>query len=301
MPAERSPLWGQLPSVVDPTAEELGRIRRGIDERLRKRAATDAGGCVLIPGVIARARDPVVVARVEGSARRARSRAPNGPSIVPLDRGSVSSFSAQTPAAPQILAPEAPLAAPVAAAAPRLQRHTTAAPRLPVRPEADDPEAALLGSALRQLRREHNPRGALSVLKSYQEEFPAGILRPEAVLVEAESLVALGKHQELVNLLTPEAVSEAPRSTELSLLRAEALSHLDRCREAIPVFSSLLATTLEDEPVQTSSLAERALFGRALCRIRVGQVAAARHDLELEASQFPDEAAKARQTLESLP
>jgi hypothetical protein len=200
-----------------------------------------------------------------------------------------------------MLAPEPmPLPAPVPAAIPRHHRALSAAQPAPARLDADDPEAALLGRALRQLRREHNPQGALSVLKAYQQEFPVGVLRPEAVLVEAESLVALGRHQELVDLLTPEAVSELPRSTELSLLRAEALSHLERCHEAIPVFSSLLSTTPEDESASDSSLRERALFGRALCRARIGQVGAARRDLELEVAQFPDEAAKARQTLESL-
>jgi len=306
MSVERSPLWGRLPPVAEATPEQLNGIRRAVEERARVLAARRRRQLRLIPGLmvglgllwwfLAGRAPPVPAASVTALERTG------------LERPARSSY-ASTPAVPIAPppsalseAPPAPVPLPVPPTVAPVRPHRVAAMvrRSPEHPDADDPEATLLGSALKQLRRNHDPQGALSVLETYQQEFPTGVLRPEAVMIRAESLVDLGRHQDLVDLLTPEAVADLPRSTELSLLRGEALSHLDRCREAIPLFSALLSASLLDEPAVDSSLRERALYGRALCRAHTGQVAAARRDLELEAAQFPEQAAKARRTLETL-
>lgn len=290
MSVERSPLWGRLPPVAEATPEQLNGIRRAVEERARVLAARRRRQLRLIPGLmvglgllwwfLAGRTPPVPVASVTALE-------PTPPEV----QREVLPVAAPAP----VPLPVPPTVAPV-----RPHRVAAMVRRSPEHPDADDPEATLLGSALKQLRRNHDPQGALSVLETYQQEFPTGVLRPEAVMIRAESLVDLGRHQDLVDLLTPEAVADLPRSTELSLLRGEALSHLDRCREAIPLFSALLSASLLDEPAVDSSLRERALYGRALCRAHTGQVAAARRDLELEAAQFPEQAAKARRTLETL-
>jgi hypothetical protein len=206
-------------------------------------------------------------------------------------------------AAPQAApAPTPPEALPSVPTVPAISAHRHRSFATARRPsetlDDDDPEAVLLESALKRLRREHDPRGALAILDTYQANHPAGVLRPEALVIRAETLLDLGRYRELVDLLGPERVSDLPRARDLALLRAEALSHLDHCREAIAVFDALLSGPLRN--ATASDRRERALYGRALCLAKTGRLNAARRDLELEAREFPDQAAKVRQTLETL-
>ncbi len=294
MPVERSPLWGRLPPVEPPSPGQLNAIQRAIEERALVLAVRRRRRQRLIP--------PGLIVGLGLLWWLLASRAPPVAASVP-ERVATPGLAAVAPVVLPAALPDAPVPLAVAPVRPHRTSAANQRPRQLPRQllEVDDPEATLLGSALKQLRRNHDPQGALAVLATYQKEFPSGVLRPEAVMIKAESLVDLGRHEELVDLLTPEAIAGMPRSTELSLLRGEALSRLDRCREAIPLFSALLSKALVDDAAVESSLRERALYGRALCQAHIGQAEAARRDFELEAVEFPEQAAKARRALETLP
>jgi tetratricopeptide (TPR) repeat protein len=208
----------------------------------------------------------------------------------------------QTPVAIAMIAPQGeppaipvPMPTAVASAAISPARHRRLA-HSPRPPDADDDaEANLLAQALQLLHRHHDTQGALSLLESHASRFPHGQLSGEVALVRAEALLRLGRRQELVEQLDPEATKGLPRAAELSLLRAEVLSQLGRCNEAIPGFSALLGGALE------ARLRERALFGRALCYAAGGRASEAREDLARVLEEFPAKRARVLQTLEGLP
>jgi tetratricopeptide (TPR) repeat protein len=170
--------------------------------------------------------------------------------------------------------------------------------RRPIEPkhdaEAEDAESALLASALQRLHREHDASGTLLMLESYPSRFPHGQLAGEVALVEAEALLKLGRREELVERLDPSRIGRFPRASELLLLRAEALAKLGRYSEASAAFSELLDGPLEREP------RERALYGRALCRMELGRADGAREDLALLMAEFPSEKPKVMRALQSL-
>jgi hypothetical protein len=224
-------------------------------------------------------------------------------------------FANMTPAplAAPDSAPQLPSPAPILAAVPPDQPGPMIVPpvspsssglasshraRKPMEPkrddETEDPESALLATALQRLHREHDASGALSLLEAYPRRFPRGQLAGEVALVEAEALLKLGRREALVERLDPDIVGKYPRAPELALLRAEALSKLGRCAEALPAFSALLDGPLEPQT------RERALFGRALCRATVGRSEGAREDLARLLVEFPSEKPKIARVLESL-
>jgi hypothetical protein len=157
-----------------------------------------------------------------------------------------------------------------------------------------DGETALLAGALHRLHREHDALGALAMLEAYPRRFPQGQLAGEVTLVEADALLKLGRREELVERLNPEVIGQYPLANELALVRAEALAKLDRCQEALPAFSALLVEPLEPQP------RERALYGRALCRVSLGRTEGAREDFARLLVEFPSDKAKVFRVLETL-
>lgn len=143
-------------------------------------------------------------------------------------------------------------------------------------------ESQLLSEALRLLRREDDPRGALALLLSHEERFPKGALRPEAQGAQVEALLRLGRRAEALRLLERLPVSGLPRADELRLLRGELRGEAGRCAEAVADFSAIL-----DRPGAAGAAGERALYGRASCRARQGDKAGARADLVSYLSRYP--------------
>jgi hypothetical protein len=142
-------------------------------------------------------------------------------------------------------------------------------------------ESRLLARALDQVRTARDYAGALATLAEYDARFPAGVLKREAALARLDALTALGQSDAALELLDSMDTS-GPRASEVLVLRGELRSNAGRQREALADFARALATRL------ARSLRERAIYGRASCRARLGDVAAARSDLEDYLAAFPD-------------
>jgi tetratricopeptide (TPR) repeat protein len=192
------------------------------------------------------------------------------------------------PSVPPPSRPDAPArsdeARPPSAAVPPRSR-----PRAPARPDEARPpsaperqegslaaEAKLLASALRALRQQHNAKQALAILDEYDVQFPAGTLASEARAARAEALLRTGRKTEALELLDRQKLSP-----ELQVARGELRLAAGRVREALADFDAALAGT-QDE------IEERALYGRAACRVRLGDPAGGRADLREYLRRFPE-------------
>jgi hypothetical protein len=186
---------------------------------------------------------------------------------------------------PSLPAPErrpAPEAAPAAPAK---------APSAPVEAPAEAPaqssrlglEAASLEAALSALKGGGPERGsrALSALDQHLRAFPGGALELEARVARVDALLVLGRRQEARRELSLLPIERVGRKNELRLIRAE-LRADDDCRAALQDFQVLV-----DSPLPPS-WAERALFGRGACRLRLGDKAGAEHDFADYLARFPN-------------
>jgi len=143
-------------------------------------------------------------------------------------------------------------------------------------PPPEETEGHMLAAAVARLRREHDPRGALSLLDRYSEHFPRGLLAPEAERARLEALLDLGDHGTALALLDRDG---AP-TLDLLLVRAELRAEVARYAEAAQDFTASMSGARDDA-------LERALFGRAVCFRKRGQEAAARADLLAYQRRFP--------------
>ena len=143
-------------------------------------------------------------------------------------------------------------------------------------------ESELVGLALRRLRRDHDPRGALAALDEHDTRFAGGALGPEAEIARIEVLLALDRRKEALAILNGMAFPDSARGRELLVVRAE-LRAGGGCREAVADFTRALV-----DPALEAPLAERALHGRAACHITMGNRSAASADLDAYLRRFPD-------------
>jgi hypothetical protein len=209
--------------------------------------------------------------------------------------------------------PVAPVVAPLAASvepAPRASRARPAAvepPPLPApdlappaatpapAPSAIAEEAALVGAALRRLREHGDAAGALALLDEHDSRFSrASALTDEARTTRVEALLRLGEHGRALALLDEHTPRPSGRGRELLVARGELRAAVGRCREAVADFDALLG-----DDTASDGVAERALYGRAACRARLGAGDGARADLEAYVTRFPagQFAARARAAL----
>lgn len=142
-------------------------------------------------------------------------------------------------------------------------------------------ESELLSRALAKLRRDHDPRTALQLLDEHERSFPSGVLRLEADVARVDALLALGRDAEALALLQRLPIDRVGRSSELRVIRGELLAQKNP-KLALADFDAALKRDLPRE------LEERALFGRAASRIRAGDEASGRADLETYLSKYPD-------------
>jgi hypothetical protein len=183
---------------------------------------------------------------------------------------------------PEVVAPGAVAARPLAGAAEAGRGVASAtAEAVAAGPEsALSRESALLSRALRALRRDHDAATALALLDQYRAQFPTGVLALEASTARVDALLLQGRRASALSLLASLPLERSPRRTELQLLRAELNAERD-CARALADFDAVLGATA------SGPLAERALFGRAGCQLRLGRAAAGRADLESYAARFP--------------
>jgi tetratricopeptide (TPR) repeat protein len=158
-------------------------------------------------------------------------------------------------------------------------------------------ESDLLVDAFRQLRSEGDASGALHALDDYDRRFPGGVLRTEARTARAEALMALDRRQEAFPLLEGIAEGDAALTRDVRVTRGELYAEAGRCAEATRDFERALVLADDD------ALGARALYGRASCRLRAGELPAARADLQRYLVLHPDGASApaARRALESMP
>jgi hypothetical protein len=173
-----------------------------------------------------------------------------------------------------------PLPAPATAASPS-PWYPPAPVRAPVRPPSVlGAEARLVREALESLRRERQPAAALARLDEHRERFPRGLLRADADLLRVDALVALERRAEALALLESLPVPWSPRGAELQVLRGE-LRAAHSCRQARRDFDQVLAREVP------AAVAERALRGRAICRINEAGASAATVELRAYLARFP--------------
>jgi hypothetical protein len=201
----------------------------------------------------------------------------------------------------QTEAPRAPRPAPSSAPRPRPPSGVETSPVLPA-PEGPAPatfpsaripepstagpsgvalESELVQRALERLRRDHDGVTALKLLDEHRERFPAGLLTLEATVARVDALLLLGRRAEALQQLSRLPLERVGRRTELQLLRAELNAERD-CSRALSDFDAVLATPAP------AGLTERGLYGRANCRLRLGDAAGSRADLDRYLSEFPE-------------
>lgn len=191
--------------------------------------------------------------------------------------------------APLISTPPSPPAArlraePVAEDAPPPEQQVTSPPPAssPAASSRLGLEAASLQAGVSALRAGGAARAeqALAAIDRHLRAFPGGALELEARVARIDALLLLGRRQEARRELSALPIERAGRSRELRLIRAE-LRADDDCAAALPDFQVLVEQSLPE------AWAERALFGRGACLLRLGDGAGARRDFARYLERFP--------------
>lgn len=224
--------------------------------------------------------------------------------------------SPEKPRKPRVVSPPSPVSepapvvepppvgeAPKSAPAPAKHRPRVAIvnepPPLPPPPPAVAPppaapspiavEQALLGQAVKALRDGHDARTALALLAQHAQQFPHGALASEESMLRVEALLALGRHDEALSILDRTQLASLPNREEQLVVRGELRASNRRWREAKQDFDDALGAGrgLPAASAKARTIQERALWGRASARSRLGDEAGARADLELYLKHFP--------------
>jgi hypothetical protein len=191
--------------------------------------------------------------------------APNDPLPLPRSHGqSRSAVSSPPPVEPAAVTP--PPAAPVEPTASALAL-----------------ESKLLAEALRRLRQDDDPRGALAILDEHDVLFGSAALAPEATLARIEALIKTRRNADALALLDRAAPTPRGSGRDLLVARAELRAAARRCAAAAADFDVLLKGDAAFDPIT-----ERALWGRASCRAGAGDAVGARGDLQDYLARFPD-------------
>ena len=219
--------------------------------------------------------------------------APESPSSEPP----VPVAPALEPPAPAVVAPApAPVASGPPAAPLATEAHGPSRGHRAAGAAAESVGAAIIADAFRDLRSRGDAAAALQSLDQYDQRFPNGVLRAESRVARVEALLMLDRRAEALQLL--EAVGPGGALTrDVRVTRGELLLERDRCADAVRDFGAVLAARDGD------SAGGRALYGRASCRLRGGDVPGARADLTRYLSLHADgpSAAAARRALVALP
>ena len=148
-------------------------------------------------------------------------------------------------------------------------------------PHAVATETAVLEAAVTALRRHVDPRGALRLLDQGEARFPRADLQTEWATLRVEALLELGDKKGALRVLDLLPTGAPAFNRRLRVARGELRADQNRCAEAITDFQSVLSAVPRDDED------ERALRGRAVCRLTGGGLNAARSDLDLYVRVFP--------------
>lgn len=186
-----------------------------------------------------------------------------------------------TPSAPPPLAVSpSPLPPPTTPARAALPPAAPPAPPVPPAPSASD-EVRALDRAMTLLRRDHDGLAALSAIDTYLARYPHGLLRREAHFARVDALLLLGRSDQALADLEVLPLDRGRRSTELQVIRAE-LRARNSCASAIADFGAALSQS------PSAGLLERILYGRGVCRSKLGDIAGAVEDLGRYVDRFPN-------------
>jgi hypothetical protein len=209
------------------------------------------------------------------------------PAPRPLRRTRAPEPAPLAPPEPPQLEPELavrPRRAPASPAPAPVDGETTTTTPAVGAPSALREEARLLASALRRLREEDDPAGALALLDEHTRRFgDAGPLADEARTTRIEAWLRSGDRGSALAALDTLMLRPWGRARALRAARADLRAEAGRCAEALTDFEALLAS----DAAAGDAIAERALFGRASCLARQGDADAARADLERYLARFP--------------
>jgi hypothetical protein len=144
-------------------------------------------------------------------------------------------------------------------------------------------DAVLFGQAMRKLRLEHDPSSALTALQEHARAYPRSGLSAERTALEVESLLALHRDREALSRLDAMALDALPRGGERFVVRGELRAAARRWPEASADFDQALSR-ISGSPAWH----ERALWGRAVARLRCGEREAGLADVESYRDRYPD-------------
>jgi tetratricopeptide (TPR) repeat protein len=152
-----------------------------------------------------------------------------------------------------------------------------------VRTDGVTQEAGLLRQTLSALRRDHDAKRALALLDDYDRLFGQGALALEANSARAQALLQLGDKARALGFLDRLPLWQEGYSGELRVIRGELRSVSGRCRDALLDFDAVLRASNDHAPDEVA----RALFGRASCRARTGNLVGAEEDRQRYLKEFP--------------
>ena len=157
-----------------------------------------------------------------------------------------------------------------------------APPRHAARPRSStlSDESELLGKAVVHLRQQGDAAAAIEDVEHYLARFPRGTLKREATIVRIDAMLMMKQDRVALPLLKQLDLQAHGRDQELRVIRAE-LSARESCGAAVADFDRVLS---ESPP---RDLVERALYGRAGCRLRQGDSDGAADDLDQYLRKFP--------------
>ena len=152
-----------------------------------------------------------------------------------------------------------------------------------VRTDVVTQEAGLLRQALSALRRDHDAKRALALLDDYDRHFGQGALALEATSARAQALLQLGDNIHALEILDRMPLRQEGRTGELRVIRGELRSLSGRCQDALLDFDAVLSAPHGNAADNVA----RALFGRASCRTRTGDLLGAEQDRQRYLKEFP--------------
>jgi TolA-binding protein len=141
-------------------------------------------------------------------------------------------------------------------------------------------ESELLGKAVVHLRQQGDAAAALDDVDHYLARFPRGTLKREATVVRIDAMLMMKQDRGALPLLKQLDLQAHGRDQELRVIRGE-LSARESCGAAVADFDRVLSET------PPRDLVERALYGRAGCRLRQGDSDGAADDLDQYLRKFP--------------
>jgi hypothetical protein len=286
-----------LPEVPDPLLYPLSQASTSVWAPWPQSQPPPAGVRVAVLRAT-----PAPAATTKTSARAAWQGAPArpwpAPSAQPMPAVSPATPSAVVNPTLGVRSPEAaatspavaPLAVPAASAPPPVPAPPAAQPAAAPPPAAQTAPAqksassdrALFGQAIRRLRTENNPSAALVALHEHAKAYPRSALGGERTALEVEALLALHRDRDALALLDTMALDELPRSGERFVVRGELRAAARRWQEACADFERALAR-VSGSPAWH----ERALWGRGVARLHLGEREAGLDDMEHYLDGYP--------------